>query len=188
MEVSGVLGWEARVDGVGMIQIAVVTCSDRALEDTSEDRAGAAMRQSLTELGFTVVPPVVVALDREQIAASIVGSIRAGARIVFTTGGTGVLERDVTVEATRPLLAVELPGLMEEVRRVGSEKTRLALLSRGAAGIMRLPGAEPALVVNAPGSRGGVRDTLAVVGPLLDHLVALLDTDDHDLSKPDSGR
>lgn len=162
---------------------AVITCSDRAAADVYEDRSGPVLRGALSELGFEVAEAMIVPDDAEIIGNEIARAVEAGARIVITTGGTGVSPRDVTVEATLPLLDYQLPGLMEEVRRRGAEKTAKSLLSRGVAGVASLPGCERALVLNAPGSRGGARDTIAVVGPLLAHIVEQLDGADHDMDE-----
>ncbi|MDN5558475.1 MAG: MogA/MoaB family molybdenum cofactor biosynthesis protein [Ruaniaceae bacterium] len=160
-------------------RVAVITCSDRAFAEVYEDRSGPVLRDGLAEAGFEVAPAAIVPDEADQILQAVTAAIAEGARIVMTTGGTGVGPRDVTVEATASIVEYELPGLMEEIRRTGAVKTPLALLSRGVAGVIALPGAERALLVNAPGSRGGARDTLAVVGPLLTHIVEQLDGADH---------
>ena len=105
-------------------------------------------------------------------------AVEAGARLVFTTGGTGLTPRDVTPEATEPLLATRIDGLADAIRRRGEEKVASAALSRGLVGVTaRSP--EGALVVNAPGSRGGVTDTVAVIGPLTAHIIDQLASGDH---------
>lgn len=167
-----------------MTRAAVITCSDRASRDIYEDRSGPILRDALTELGFEVAEPVIVPDDATRIREAVLAAQREGSRIIFTTGGTGVGPRDVTVEAVRELISLELPGLMDAVRRLGAEKEPRALLSRGLAGVME--GTPRVVIINAPGSRGGARDTIAVVGPLLQHLVEQLDGADHDLSRPPS--
>lgn len=166
--------------------VAVISCSDRALADPAEDRAGGVLRAGLADLGYVVAPAVVVASETDAIRAAVLEAVSSGARVVFTAGGTGLLPQDVTVEATGPLLDYELPGIMEEVRRLGARKTPLSLLSRGLVGVCSQDGLPRALIVNAPGSRGGVRDTLAVIGPILGRIVDSLDGVDHDLSRPAS--
>lgn len=165
-----------------MVYLAsVITCSDRAFTDVYEDRSGPVLRDALRELGFEVADAVIVPDEVEQIRAAVRSALADGARVVMTTGGTGVGPRDITVEASEALVAYQLPGLMEEVRRHGATKEPRALLSRGIAGVV-VPGVAPrALLVNAPGSRGGARDTIAVVGPLLHHLIGQLDGKDHDI-------
>ncbi|SDY24352.1 MogA/MoaB family molybdenum cofactor biosynthesis protein [Tessaracoccus flavus] len=166
---------------------AVITCSDRAAASVYEDRSGPVLREALAELGFEVADGVVVPDHPEQIRRAIQDAVREGARVIFTTGGTGISPTDLTVEITRELMAYEVPGLMEEVRRVGSQKEPRALLSRGLAAILALPGQQRAIIVNAPGSRGGARDSVEVVGPLLHHIVEQLDGSDHPTDAPGAG-
>ncbi|MFT3887687.1 MAG: MogA/MoaB family molybdenum cofactor biosynthesis protein [Arachnia sp.] len=163
----------------------VITCSDRAAADVYEDRSGPVLRDGLAAAGFEVGAPVILPDDPGLIVAAIVEAVDAGARVVLTTGGTGVSPRDVTVEATRPLLTYEIPGIAEAVRAVGLQKTPLSSLSRGLAGVVDR-GAARAFVFNAPGSRGGARDALSVLSPLLVHIVQQLDGADHDMSRPAS--
>lgn len=160
----------------------VITCSDRAAADIYEDRSGPVLRDGLAALGFSVTEPVILPDDQAEIAAAIVAAVAGGSRIVLTTGGTGVGPRDLTVEATGPLLAFELPGIAEAVRAAGAAKTPLSVLSRGLAGVIDRGGPR-AFVFNAPGSRGGARDALAVLSPLLTHIVEQLDGADHDLHR-----
>ena len=159
-------------------QAAVITCSDRAFASLYEDRSGPVLRDALTEAGGSVAEARIVPDDADQIKDAILSAVRAGARVVVTTGGTGIAPHDVTVEAVRGLLDYEVPGLMEEVRRIGAAATPLALLSRGVAGVLTLDGRR-SFVLTAPGSRGGARDTMKVVSPLLDHLIGQLDGADH---------
>lgn len=158
---------------------AIITCSDRATAEVYEDRSGPIVRDALAGLGFEAGEPTLVPDNETRIKRAIQEAVADGARVIVTTGGTGVSPTDVTVEVTRELIAYEVPGLMEEVRRVGAQKEPRALLSRGIAGVLALPGQERALIINAPGSTGGARDTIDVVGPLLGHLVAQLDGSDH---------
>ena len=158
---------------------AIITCSDRAAAGAYDDRSGPIIRDALVELGFDVREAVIVPDHPDHIWGAITDAITDGVRLVMTTGGTGVSPTDVTVEVTRDLIAYEIPGLMEQVRRVGAEKEPRALLSRGIAGVLALAGQQRAIIVNAPGSTGGARDTIQVVGPLLGHLIEQLDGADH---------
>lgn len=160
---------------------AVITCSDRAAADVYEDRSGKVLRDGLTELGFEVSDPVILPDEADQIALAIARAVDEGARIVLTTGGTGIGPRDVTVEATRPMFAYEIPGIAEAVRAAGLSATPLSSLSRGLAGVIDR-GDQRSFIFNAPGSRGGARDALAVLAPVLVHIVEQLDGADHDLT------
>ena len=157
---------------------AVITCSDRAAAGIYPDRSGPLLRESLNGLGFETREPRVVPDNLVMIRAAIREAVASGSRVVLTTGGTGVGPRDVTAEATLDLLACELPGIMEAVRRRGAEKNPHALLSRGLAGVVECAGTR-AIIINAPGSEGGASDTIEVAGPLLRHLVEQLDGTDH---------
>ena len=157
---------------------AVITCSDRAAAGIYPDRSGPLLRESLNGLGFETREPRVVPDNLVMIRAAIREAVASGSRVVLTTGGTGVGPRDVTAEATLDLLACELPGIMETVRRHGAEKNPRALLSRGLAGVVECAGTR-AIIINAPGSEGGASDTIEVAGPLLRHLVEQLDGADH---------
>ena len=157
---------------------AVITCSDRAAAGIYPDRSGPLLRESLNGLGFETREPRVVPDNLVMIRAAIREAVASGSRVVLTTGGTGVGPRDVTAEATLDLLACELPGIMEAVRRRGAEKNPHALLSRGLAGVVECAGTR-AIIINAPGSEGGASDTIEVAGPLLRHLVDQLDGADH---------
>ena len=114
----------------------------------------------------------------EPVREAISRAVADGARVVLTTGGTGVTPRDLTPEATAPLLATRLEGIEAQIRAHGLSKTPLAGLSRGLVGVTSR-GDDGALIVNAPGSRGGVKDTVAVIGPLVPHVLEQLGGGDH---------
>ncbi|SDS07355.1 molybdenum cofactor synthesis domain-containing protein [Paraoerskovia marina] len=165
----------------------VVTVSDRCARGEAEDRSGPTLVDGLEALGFTTTL-VVVPDGVPTVRSAVAEAIGAGTDVVLTTGGTGVGPRDVTPEALAPLLAQELPGVADAVRRAGASVVPTAVLSRGVAGIARRGPVAPdgtwtqgggTVVVALPGSVGGVRDGLAVVGPLLGHLVDQLAGGDH---------
>lgn len=159
-------------------QAAVITCSDRAYRGSYADESGPIIQQGLREAGFKVGDVVVVPDEVEAISDSIRSLVQAGVRAIVTTGGTGVSPRDRTVEATTALLDYELPGIAEELRRTGREATPTAILSRGVAGVVSIDD-QRAVVVNAPGSTGGAKDAVAVLAPVLGHLIGQLDGQGH---------
>lgn len=152
----------------------VITASNRAAAGVYDDTTGPLIVQALNELHFVVTGPVVVP-DGQPVADAIRDAIAAGARAVLTTGGTGLTPTDLTPEMTRPFLDREVPGIAEAIRAHGAAKgVPTAALSRGLAGV-----AGETLVINLPGSRGGVKDGLAVVAPLLVHAVQQIAGSDH---------
>lgn len=156
------------------MRATVITASNRAAAGVYQDTGGPLIVAALEDIGFEVTGPVVVP-DGEPVADAIRSAVGAGARAVLTTGGTGLTPTDLTPEATRPLLDREVPGVAEAIRAYGvAHGVPTAALSRGLAGVCG-----QALVVNLPGSRGGVKDGLAVVVPLLRHAVEQIAGSDH---------
>ena len=153
---------------------AVVVASNRAASGVYDDTTGPLLVDFLVSLGFSCEPATVVA-DGDPVAVAVRHEVEGGARVVLTTGGTGLTPTDRTPEATRPLLDREVPGIAEAIRAYGVGKgVPTAALSRGLAGV-----AGDCLVVNLPGSRGGVKDAIAVLEPLLLHAVEQVVGSDH---------
>jgi molybdenum cofactor synthesis domain-containing protein len=152
----------------------VVCASNRAAAGVYEDTTGPVIVEALEGLGFEVTGPLVVP-DGDPVADAVRSAVDEGARAVLTTGGTGLTPTDRTPEVVRALLDFEVPGIAEAIRAYGvSHGVPTATLSRGVAGVRGR-----ALVVNLPGSRGGVEDGLAVLAPLLVHAVEQIAGSDH---------
>lgn len=156
------------------LRARVITVSTRAASGVYDDRSGPVLSAGLRELGFDVSDPVVVP-DGDAVEDALRSAIADDCDVVVTTGGTGLNPNDLTPEMTRRVLDAEVPGIAEAIRAYGVGKgVHTAALSRGLAG--RAGGA---LVVNLPGSTGGVRDGLEVLKPMLVHAVEQISGGDH---------
>jgi molybdopterin adenylyltransferase len=164
------------------VRIAILTVSDGASRGERVDTSGDSIEAWARDLGWEVAARDVVPDDEDRIRTYLEDVADRGvADVLLTTGGTGFTARDVTPEATRAAILKEAPGLAEALRIEGAAGTPYSWLSRGVAGIRG-----GTVIVNLPGSTGGVRDGLAVLGRLLPHAVQLVrgrDTDQH----PDHG-
>lgn len=153
---------------------AVVVASNRAAAGVYEDTTGPLLVAALRSWGLETDAAAVVP-DGEPVGRAVAEAVAAGAAVVLTTGGTGISPTDRTPEATRPLLDRELPGLAEALRAAGvAQGVPTAVLSRGLAGV-----AGRTLVVNLPGSRGGVKDGIQVLADVVPHAVDQLAGGDH---------
>ncbi len=154
---------------------AVVVCaSTRAATGVYPDRTGPLIVAVLREWGYQVADATVVP-DGEPVAEAIADALAGSPALVVTTGGTGISPTDVTPEMTRRHLDREVPGIAEAIRAAGVAKgVPTAMLSRGLAGV-----AGRSLVVNLPGSTGGVKDALAVLADVVGHAVDQIGGGDH---------
>lgn len=161
-----------------MIRGTVLTVSDRSAAELREDVTGPLVVSRLRAAGFDVAEASVIPDGEESVHEALTEVLAAGTDFVVTLGGTGLSPRDKTPEGTAPLLVAELPGVAEELRRIGMRTVPTAALSRGLAGIAE-SGDHRAFVVNVPGSRGAAEDGLTVLVPLIPHIVDQLAGGDH---------
>ncbi|MFI0351864.1 molybdenum cofactor biosynthesis protein B [Actinomadura sp. 9N407] len=150
-----------------------VTISNRAAAGVYADTSGPVLVEMLEDLGCQVDGPVVVP-DGEPVAGVLRDAVEQGYDVVVTSGGTGLTPTDETPEMTRRVIEREVPGIADAIRLEGRDKVPAAILSRGLAGV-----AGRTLIVNLPGSKGGVRDGMTVLGRVLAHAVDQIGGGDH---------
>jgi molybdenum cofactor synthesis domain-containing protein len=151
----------------------VIVASNRAWAGVYADSSGPILVHGLRQLGFDVDEPVVVP-DGDPVGQALREAVADGIDAVVTSGGTGVTPTDRTPDVTRSILDYEVPGIAEAIRAYSRDRVPAAALSRGLAGVCGRT-----LIVNLPGSTGGARDGLAVLGPILVHAVEQLRGGDH---------
>jgi len=151
----------------------IVIASTRAAAGVYADRTGPLIHDWLTERGFDVPAPIVVP-DGEPVGDELRRAVADGVAVVLTSGGTGISPTDATPEQTERVLDRQIPGLADAIRRAGLPAVPTAVLSRGICGV-----AGRTLILNLPGSTGGVRDGLGVLADVLDHALDQLGGKDH---------
>ncbi|NMO54439.1 MogA/MoaB family molybdenum cofactor biosynthesis protein [Actinoplanes sp. TBRC 11911] len=162
-----------------MITARVIVASNRAAAGVYADTSGPRLVAGLRELGCAVEETPVVVPDGDPVAEALRRAVADRIDVVLTSGGTGVTPTDRTPEATRGLLDFEIPGIAEAIRAHSRDRVPAAALSRGLAGV-----AGHTLIVNLPGSTGGAKDGLAVLGPLLRHTIDQIRGGDHGSNHP----
>ncbi|HEY3933593.1 MAG TPA: MogA/MoaB family molybdenum cofactor biosynthesis protein [Gemmatimonadales bacterium] len=152
------------------VRLAILTISDAGARGEREDRSGDAIEAWARESAIDLAARAIVPDENLAITTQLIRWADDGvADIILTTGGTGLASRDNTPEATRAVIDREAPGIAEAIRADGIRETPRAALSRGIAGVRG-----KTLIVNLPGSTGAVRDGLATLAPLVQHIAALL--------------
>lgn len=150
------------------MHVGIITISDRASQGVYEDLGGPALRQAAEGYGWTVQSEAIVPDDVERIQRAVQSFSAQGCGLILTTGGTGIAERDVTPEAIRGIMRVEIPGFGEVMRMKSLEITPYAVLSRCLAAIV-----DRSLVIALPGKPQGAVECLSFVTGALDHTVKL---------------
>lgn len=152
------------------ISAVVITASDACSRGEREDESGAALVQLLTDLGAEIVASKILSDDLEPLAQALREfAERSDVNLIITTGGTGLGPRDNTPEATQRIIEREAPGIAEAIRAESLKATPMAMLSRGVCGVC-----SGTLIVNLPGSPKAVRESFAVIAPVLPHALDLL--------------
>ncbi|MEV4689305.1 MogA/MoaB family molybdenum cofactor biosynthesis protein [Microbacterium sp. LWH3-1.2] len=159
-----------------MTRAAVVTVSDRSAGGSRTDQSGPIAVAALREAGFDCADAVVVPDGADSVERALTAEVVAGVKLIVTTGGTGVSPRDQTPEGTVRVVTRQIPGISEELRRRGAAEKPAGMLTRGVAGVVDPHGV---LVVNLPGSPGGVASGMPVVVSVARHLLDQLGGSDH---------
>lgn len=160
-------------DAPPLLRALAITVSDRAAAGQYADRSGPLLVSLLTAAGCEVDGSLIVA-DGEPVEAALRSALAQGYDLIVTTGGTGLAPRDLTPEMTARVLDRQVPGIAEAIRAAGLVDVPASMLARGLAGV-----AGHTLIVNLPGSTGGVRDGVSVIAPILRHAVEQIAGGDH---------
>ena len=153
-----------------VIRATVVTVSDACARGERKDTSGELLVQLLTEIGAEIVATMILSDDRDPLATALLEfAERPDVNLIMTTGGTGLAPRDNTPEATLAVIEREAPGLAEAMRMETLKQTPMAMISRGVCGTR-----SGTLIINLPGSPKAVRESFAVIAPVLKHAIALL--------------
>ncbi len=148
-----------------MIKVAVLTLSDKGSKGEREDTSGPAIEKLVKKIGAEVVSYDILPDEKRLIKKKLI-SLCKKADLILTTGGTGVSPRDVTPDATKEVIQYEIPGIAEAIRAASLKKTPYAMISRAVAGVRG-----ETLIINLPGSPNAVKENLAVILPVLPHVL-----------------
>jgi molybdenum cofactor synthesis domain-containing protein len=151
----------------------VIIASTRASAGVYEDRTGPVIVDWLTQRGYDVPPPVVVA-DGVAVSRALFAAVGEKVDVILTSGGTGISPTDRTADATADIVDYQIPGLADAIRRSGLPHVPTSVLSRGVCGVR-----DGTLIINLPGSSGGVKDGLGVLADVLEHALDQLGGKDH---------
>ena len=151
------------------MRAAVLTVSSSVARGETEDRSGTELARHAEHAGAEIVTRDVVSDDQAEIELWLRGQVQAGADLIFTTGGTGLTDDDVTPEATRAVIDREAPGFAEALRAEAARHTPMGILTRGVSGI-----AGRTLIVNFPGNPRAIGELFGTIAPTLEHVVATL--------------
>ena len=152
------------------INAVVITASDACASGEREDTSGTTLVQLLSDLGAEIVATKILSDDLDPLAHALIDfADRDDVNLIITTGGTGLGPRDNTPEATKRVIEREAPGIAEAIRAASLKATPMAMLSRGVCGVR-----SGTLIINLPGSPKAVKETFAVIAPVLPHALDLL--------------
>jgi molybdenum cofactor synthesis domain-containing protein len=158
------------VKQISGIYAIVITVSDACSRGEREDTSGKSLVQLLNDIGANIVETTIVSDDLEPLIKSLREfADRDDVNLIITTGGTGLGPRDNTPEATQAVIERQAPGISEAIRAESLKETRMAMLSRGVCGVR-----SGTLIINLPGSPKAVKESFAVVAPVLAHALELL--------------
>ena len=156
---------------MGKLRAVVITVSDACSSGEREDTSGAALVQLLTEIGAEIVKSRILSDDLDPLVHTLKACAeREDVNLIITTGGTGLGPRDNTPEATQQVIEREAPGIAEAIRAESLKATPMAMISRGVCGVRA-----GTLIINLPGSPNAVRESFAVIAPVLSHAIDLLE-------------